>query len=293
MSSAGEPRNAVNTDPLPPHLLILAGRGAYPLELARSARLQGVKRLSAIAFRGETDRGLARLVDDLTWIHVGQMRAFLDAARASGAAHAVMAGQITPTRLYNLRPDREAFALLAGLKLRNAHTLFGAIGDRLADAGLLLLPAHRFMEHSMPPAGLLTRRAPDPRERDDIVFGRRVARATSGLDIGQTVVVKEGTVLAVEAFEGTDETILRGGRLGGPGAVVVKLAKAGHDMRFDIPIVGLRTIKRLRKARASALAMEAGRCIVLEREAVVEAADRAGLCLVVLEAATPEGETGS
>lgn len=274
---------------LPEHLLIIAGRGAYPLELASSARHQGVRRLSVIAFRGETDRAMARHADDVAWIYIGQLRAFLEAVKKTGAACAVMAGQIAPGNLFNLRPDREALALLASLKLRNAETIFGAIGGELGKIGVQLLPASRFMERAMPETGLLTRRAPDAREQADIAFGRRISDATSALDIGQTVVVKEGTVLAVEAFEGTDEAIRRAGRLGGPGAVVVKAAKRGHDMRFDIPVIGRRTIKSLRKARASALAIEAGRSILLEREAVLEEANRAGLCIVVFEGGAAAG----
>ena len=142
---------------------------------------------------------------------------------------------------------------------------------------ITLLPAYRFMETEMPAVGLLSQRAPDEREQADIVLGARVAKTTSGLEIGQTVVVKEGTVLAVEGFEGTDETILRAGRLGGAGGVVVKVAKLGHDMRFDIPIIGTRTFKNLRKARISCLAVEAGRTILLEREKLVAEANRLGL----------------
>ena len=137
----------------------------------------------------------------------------------------------------------------------------------------------------MPGAGVLTRRAPTMQEEGDMALGFRVARTTSGLEIGQTVAVKEGTILAVEAFEGTDAAIRRAGRLGGAGAVVIKAAKRGHDMRFDIPVVGLRTIGTLRKARVSALALEAGRCIVLERERFIRAADAAGLAVIVRDAA--------
>lgn len=265
------------------HLLILAGRGAYPKLLAESARAQGVRRLSVIAFRGETDPEVARLADDAHWIHVGQFGAFMDAVRTTGAHDAVMAGQITPTSLFRVRMDRAMFELLAGLKARNAHTIFGAVGDRLTAAGVTLRPAHLFMEKAMPAPGLLARRPPDERERSDIEIGRRVARATSAHEVGQTVVVKEGTILAVEAFEGTDAAIRRGADLGGPGIVVVKTAKIGHDMRFDIPVIGLHTLKILRKVRASALAVEAGRTILLERERIVEEADRMNLCLLAYE----------
>jgi DUF1009 family protein len=261
---------------------IIAGRGVYPLLLAESARQQGVRRLHAVAFRGETDRGIERRADQVAWIHLGQLGAMLDAIARSGVRDWVMAGQITPTHLFRVRPDGRLIQLLRRLRARNAETIFGAVSEELAAVGVCVLPASSFMEAHMPGAGLLTRRAPSEEEASDIRIGFGAALATSGLDIGQTVVVKQGTILAVEAFEGTDETILRAGRLGGEGSVVVKLAKRGHDMRFDIPVVGLHTLKVLRKARAGVLAFEAGRCIVLGREAVVEEADRRGLCLTAL-----------
>ncbi|MCA1809700.1 MAG: LpxI family protein [Lentisphaerae bacterium] len=155
----------------------------------------------------------------------------------------------------------------------------------MQSAGVELLPACLFMEQAMPAAGLLAQRAPDERERRDIALGLRVAKATSGLDIGQTVVIKDGVVLAVEAFEGTDETMRRAGRLGGPGMVVVKAAKQGHDMRFDIPVVGMKTMQVLRKARAGVLAVEAGRTILLERDKLAAEADRIKLAFLAVDGA--------
>ena len=174
------------------------------------------------------------------------------------------------------------------MKTKNAHTIFGDIGDELRAIGAELLPASCFMETEMPEAGTLGRRAPDAREQADIQLGAKAAKITSGLEIGQTVVVKDGTILAVEGFEGTDETILRAGRLGGAGGVVVKVAKLGHDMRFDIPIIGLRTFKMLKKAKISCLAVEAKRTILLEREKLVAEADRLGLAFVAFDAAKTE-----
>jgi DUF1009 family protein len=278
--------SSVRTDALG----IIAGKGAYPLELARSARRQGMKRLVAVAFRKETDPAVARYVDEVTWLKVGQLRALLDALADSGVRQAVMAGQITPTSLFRVRPDRAMLDLLAGLEQRNAHSIFGAIGVALLGQGVELKPASLFMEDCMPAAGVLTARAPDERERADIELGRRVARGTSGLEVGQTVVVKEGTVVAVEAFEGTDATLRRAGRLAGRGTVAVKTAKRGHDMRFDIPVVGVKTIRVLRRARASALAVEAGRCIVLDRPGVVALADAAGLAVAAFAPDPEEDE---
>ena len=274
--------------PMPETLGVIAGLGSYPWQLARSAHAQGVKRVVAFAFKGETERVIAKYADEVVWMHLGSLQALLDAVQAKGVTKLVMAGQIKPTRLFSLRLDAKALAVLRTLKVRNAHTIFGAIGDELRAIGAELLPAYCFMETEMPAAGTLGRRAPDERERADIQLGAKVAKITSGLEIGQTVVVKEGTVLAVEGFEGTDETILRAGRLGGPGAVVVKVAKLGHDMRFDIPIVGLRTFKMLKKAKISCLAVEAKRTILLEREKLAAEADRLGIAFAAFDAAATE-----
>ncbi len=272
-------------------LVLIAGKGDYPLLLARSARRQGVTRIVAIAFRHETSREIERCADDVRWIYLGQLQAVYDSFTATGIRHAVMAGQITPTHLFSLRFDRAALNLLGRLKERNAHSIFGAFCDELNRQGVELLPAHLFMESAMPVAGMIAGRNLTESEWTDIALGLRVAKTTSGIEIGQTVVLKQGTILAVEAFEGTDEAILRGGRLGGPGAVVVKVAKRGHDMRFDIPVIGLRTLKALRKARAAVLAVEARRTILLEQEALAREAVRHNLAIVAVETEDSEAES--
>ncbi len=265
----------------PDILALIAGRGDYPLLLARSARSQGVRRIVAVAFRGETGREIESVADEVTWCGSCALTAMLDALAQSGAKQAVMAGQINPRNLFRVRMDKAFLKLLKGLPVKNAHTIFGAIIAEIEQIGIELLPACEFMQ--MPVAGLLTTRTPDAREQNDIRIGRQVVKDTSHLDIGQTVVVKDGMILAVEAFEGTDRAIRRGGKLGGKGAVVVKVPKAGHDMRFDIPVIGLRTLQSLKKAKASCLALEAGGAILLDKEAVVARADALGLAITVLE----------
>lgn len=267
---------------IPDAIGIIAGRGAYPLELAESARRAGVRRIFALAFRGETERRLAGLVDEMRWVHVGELGLFLRHFRESGVPCAVMAGQIAPKNLFLLRFDAELRALLARLPERNADTIFSAIGEELAKVGVTLRPASLFMEDRMPGPGLLTARAPDARERADFELAMRTARACAGLKIGQTVVVRNGTIIAVEAFEGTDKAIRRAGDLAKAGCVVAKVRQPGHDMRFDIPVVGLRTIESLRKAKCSALALEAGGCILLEKDAVIREANRIGLAIEAL-----------
>jgi UDP-2,3-diacylglucosamine hydrolase len=268
---------------IPETLGLIAGRGTYPWQLARSARAQGVKRVVAFAFRRETEWAIEQHADEVVWLHLGSLSALLDAVQSRGIAKIVMAGQIKPTRLFSLRLDAKALSILRTLKTKNAHTIFGAIADELKKIGAEMLPAYCFMETEMPAAGILGRRAPDEREQADIRLGARVAKVTSGIDIGQTVVVKDGTILAVEGFEGTDQTILRAGRLGGAGSVVVKVAKLGHDMRFDIPIIGERTFQMLRKAKVSCLAVEAKRTILLAREKLVAEADRRGIAFVAFD----------
>ena len=267
----------------PETLVLIAGRADYPLLLARAARARGVKKIIAVAFKGETSREIEPLADKVTWIHAGQLAPLLDALKSSGARHAVMAGQVSPKILFFFRMDKALFELLKSLPVKNAHTIFGGITREIEKAGLELLPASSFMQDYMPPAGCLTARTPNERELSDIEIGRRVIKDTSHLDIGQTVVVKEGMVLAIEAFEGTDKAIRRGGKLGGKGAVVVKVPKVGHDMRFDIPVVGTRTLQSLKKAKASCLAIEAGGAILLHKEALVARANVMGIAVTVLE----------
>ena len=274
---------------IPETLGVLAGGGSYPWQLARSAHAQGVKRVVAFAFKGDAERGIQKHADETVWLNLGQVEALKAAIRAAGVTKMVMAGRIRPTRLYNFRPDARALAILRSLKTKNAHTIFGALADELKTIGVEMLPAYCFMETEMPAAGPLSARAPTAQEQADIRLGAQVAKVTSGLEIGQTVVVKDGTILAVEGFEGTDETILRAGRLGGPGAVVVKVAKLGHDMRFDITIIGLRTFKSLKKARATCLAVEAKRTILLEREKLAAEADRLGIAFLAFAAAEEPG----
>lgn len=269
------------------HLLLIAGRGVYPIELARRAREAGVRKIDALCFKGETDRALSPHVDQMTWVNVGSLGAFLEAARTFSARDAVMVGQIRPTNLFRVRLDDPMRRLLASIPIRNAETLFGAAGAELGRLGITLRPASLFMEAAMPAAGQLSERAPTEQEARDLELGARVAKRVSGLDIGQTVVVKTGTLLAVEAFEGTDQAILRAARLGGPGAVVVKAAKRGHDMRFDIPVIGLHTFQTLRKARISALGVEAGRTILLQREELIQQARRLSIAFVALAMPDP------
>lgn len=268
-------------------LLIIAGSGTYPACIAAGARKAGVRRITVLAFRGMTARATVALADETGWFGIGEMRTAFAWAARQGVSCAIMAGQINPLALFQTRFDDLARSWLSGLPVKNAHTIFGKIAVEMEKIGVRLLPASCYMDDTIPGAGVLTRRAPDERETRDIAFGHRVARDICGLDIGQTLVVKDGMILAVEAFEGTNQAIRRGGKLGGKGAVVVKVAKEGHDMRFDIPVIGEATIATLRKAGVSALAFQAGRLVMLERPKVVAAANKLNIALIGLDSGLP------
>lgn len=266
--------------PTPDTLGIIAGNGVYPRLLAEAARRAGVKRIVAAAFHTETDDRLTGLVDDIEWIRVGQLGKLIAFFRQAGVAHAIMAGQIAPKNLFDLRPDWKMLLLLGRLKRRNAESIFAAIGDELARDGITLLSATSFLEDSLAPAGLIAGRKLTRREEDDVTFGFEIAHEVSRLDIGQTVIVKNGTVLAVEGFEGTNETIKRGGVLGGKNAIMVKVSKPNQDMRFDVPVIGVATIEVAAEAHLRVISVEAARTLFLEKDAVIASAERANISIV-------------
>jgi DUF1009 family protein len=259
---------------------LIAGNNAYPLILAREARAAGVRRIVAIAFTGETDPALAGLVDDIEWMRVGQLGRMIASLKTKGVREAVMAGQIHPGNLFNLRPDLKALMLLGKLRTRNAETIFGGIADELASAGVTLLPATVHMEKYLAATGVIAGPKLSRREEQDVRFGFDIAKQVSALDIGQTVLVKGGTVLAVEAFEGTNEAIKRGGALARKNAVMVKVSKPRQDLRFDVPVIGLQTLEAALEARVRVLAVEAGKTLLLDRDAMKDEAQRRGMTIV-------------
>ena len=257
--------------PLPPPLArlgLIAGSRALPLLFARQARALGVQRLVAVAFENETDPALAGLVDQIIWLRVGQLSKMIAAFTDQGVTQCVMLGQIAPKNLFDLRPDLRAMALLLKLREKNAHTIFGAIADELQRDGVELVEATPWLRPLMPGAGFHLGPKLSTGQQADVDFGHRMAKEISRLEIGQTVVVKNGTVLAVEGFEGTDRCLARGGELAGKegGAVAVKVAREKHDMRFDVPCIGPQTMETCATGRISVLALEAGKTLLLEQE---------------------------
>jgi len=264
---------------------LIAGNRSLPLEFARQARAAGVKRLVTVAFENETDPALAPLVDDIIWLKVGQLSKMISAFTDRGIRQCVMVGQIAPKNLFDFRPDLRAMGLWLRLPEKNAHTIFGAIAEELKKDGVELVDATPWLKPLMPDAGFHLGPALTEAQRADVQFGLRMAREVSRLEIGQTVIVKNGTVLAVEGLEGTDKCLARGGELAGKdgGAVAVKVAKAGHDMRFDIPCIGASTLEACAAAGISVLALEVGRTLLLERKACEVLAKKNRISLVTVE----------
>jgi UDP-2,3-diacylglucosamine hydrolase len=264
-----------------PHTLgIIAGNGVYPRLIADAARKAGVKKIVAAAFRDETDPVLEQKVDVLEWMRVGQLGRLLKFFRRQDIHHAIMAGQIAPKNLFDLRPDLKAMLLLRKLKQRNAESIFAAIADELAKIEVDLLPATTFLEDSIAKLGLVAGPKLSSREEYDIELGWNIAKEIARLDIGQTVIVKNGTIVAVEALEGTNEAIRRGGALAHEAAVMVKVAKPNQDMRFDVPIIGVETIRVATSAGLRVIAVEAGKTLFLQRDAMANLAGASGISIV-------------
>lgn len=266
---------------------VIAGNGVYPETFIAAARKAGVQKLALSAFENETKPELASIVDAIAWFRVGQLGKMIRFFKEQGVTQAVMVGQIAPRNLFELRPDFRTLIMMAKLKKRNAETLFGAIADELQKDGITLLSATTFLEDLMPAAGLVAGPKVKDRFWEDARYGLSIAKESSRLDIGQTVVVKKGTVLAVEAFEGTNEAIKRGGQLGRGGAVMAKVSKPNQDFRFDVPVVGPLTIQTAADAGVQVIAVEAGRTLLLAKPEVEQLCERLKVSLLAIDTETP------
>jgi DUF1009 family protein len=265
----------------PLHALgIIAGNGVYPRLLADGARRAGVEKIVAAAFTDETDPVLERHVNVLEWMRVGQLGRLLKFFRTQDIHHAIMAGQIAPKNLFDLRPDLKALMLLGKLKERNAESIFAAIADELVKIDIDLLPATTFLEDSLARQGLIAGPKLSPRQEHDVELGWNVAKEIARLDIGQTIIIKNGTIVAVEALEGTNQAIKRGGALAREGAVMVKVSKPNQDMRFDVPVIGVETVRIAVESGVRVIAVEAGKTLLLERDAVIALANGSDMSVV-------------
>jgi DUF1009 family protein len=260
---------------------LIAGSGAFPLLFAEEVRRLGYS-VVAVAHEGETSPALSEKVDRIFWIRVGQLGRLISLLKREGVTQAVMAGAIKKTRLFSdVRPDLRSIKLLARLAAGKDDFILRAVAGELEREGIRVEGATHFVPSLLAERGTLGRRSPTRRELEDLEFGLQVMREIGRADVGQCVVVRNKTVLAVEAIEGTDETIRRGGRFA-RGAVVVKASKPQQDLRFDLPAVGPRTIEAMREVEASCLGLEAGKTIILERSLTLSAADAAKVAVVGL-----------
>jgi UDP-2,3-diacylglucosamine hydrolase len=262
---------------------LIAGNGRFPFLVAAGARRAG-RRVVTVAIREETAPELAQEVDELHWVSLGQLGKCIDALRQGGATEAVMAGQVQHRRIFsNIVPDLKLLSLLARLAVKNTDSLIGAVADFLEKEGIRLLPSVIFLEDQLATAGPMTRRKASRSEMESVAYGVEIASALTRLDLGQTVVVKDRAAVALEAMEGTDEAIRRAGTIAGKGIVVVKLAKPKQDMRFDVPVVGSRTLETMAEAGATVLAVEAGKTLLFDKPELLADADRRGLVVVGVE----------
>jgi len=260
---------------------LIAGNGKFPIAFAKEAR---ARRLRVIAggIEGDTSYQLKFFVEKLKIFKVGELKNLFSYFKEHGVGKVIMAGQVNPNNLFDphLKLDHEFEALFKALKDRKADTIFAAVAAKLQQEGLELIDSTFLVEGHLAPKGTLTKRAPTVSELEDIRFGCDIAKAMGALDVGQTVVVKEKAILAIEAMEGTDQTIRRGGGIAQKGAVVVKMSKPNQDLRFDVPVIGPTTIKVMQKAKAVCLAIEAGKTLIIDRAQTVRLAEDAGICIV-------------
>lgn len=262
---------------------LIAGNGQFPVAFARAAKQKGMQ-VIAVAHEGETLPELAQWVDAIFWINVGQLGKLIKIFKEQGVTDVLMAGGIKKTRLFSGgMPDLRGMALLARVIHKKDDSILRAVAKDLESEGITVRESTLYLDSLLASPGTLTKRKPSKDEQLDIEFGWHMAKEIGRLDIGQTVVVKDQAVLAVEAIEGTDEAIRRGGLLCGQGAVVVKVCKPQQDLRFDLPAVGVQTISTMEQVKASCLAVEAGKTIMIERETIVREADRAGITIVALQ----------
>ncbi len=261
---------------------LIAGNGKFPLIFAQAARRAG-RYIVAIAIKEEAEKELADLVDKIYWISVGQLKTLIEILKKEQVKKAIMAGQIRHELLFSgIELDDEFKRLLLQLKDKKTDTILGAIAARIEQLGIEFIDSTTFIKDYLPEKGVLTKCKPATEQWEDIEFGWTIAKAIAGLDIGQSVVVKDKVVLSIEAIEGTDEAIRRGSLYCRGGAVVVKVSKPKQDMRFDIPSIGKKTVEILVKEKVAVLAFEAGKTLFLDRDCVVVEADKHGISIVAI-----------
>ncbi len=262
---------------------LIAGNRKFPLLLAASAKQNGCQ-VIAVAIKGDTSAKLQQIADKVYWLKLSEFEKMFEIFKNEEVEAVVMAGQISPRKLFSKETQNcpQLRQVLDALKDKKADTLFGAVAAKLEAAGLKLLASTTFIENYLPKKGTLTQQEPDFDTWEDVYFGLSLAKSVASLDIGQTVAVKSKAIVAVEAFEGTDNLIRRAGKIVPRGLVIVKVSKPKQDMRFDIPVVGLRTVQRLAGAGCKCLAFEAGKTLFIDQQPSVRLADRHGISIVAV-----------
>lgn len=260
---------------------LIAGNGKFPLLFARKAKSQNY-RVVAAGIKGDASFFLKFFVDQYAWFKVGDLKKLFTFFKESGVRQVIMAGQVNPNNLFeqDVAFDDEFRSLFEALKDRKADTIFTAVANRLRDQGLELVDSTFLLREYLAPKGTITNRGPTLQELDDIAFGTTIAKEMGSIDVGQTVVVKDKAIVAIEAMEGTDRTILRGGKIAQSNAVVVKMSKPNQDVRFDIPVIGSRTIKAMIKSRAKCLGIEADKTLIIDFDTCIKLANKADICIV-------------
>jgi DUF1009 family protein len=274
---------------------LIAGNGRFPFLVLEGARSQGIE-MAVIALKEEASPDLEQVAKRLHWVSLGELSKAIELMRREGVKRAVMAGQVKHNKIFSaIRPDWKLAKLLFSLPRKNTDSLIGAVAKVLEEEGIQLVDSTLFLKPLLPEAGVLTRRAPNEHEAADMEYGLVVARRLAGMDIGQTVVIADRACVAVEAMEGTDETIARAARFAdGKPLVVVKVSKPQQDMRFDVPVVGLPTVKSMGEAGATALAIDASRTLLFDRIRLIATADAAGIAIQafpVAQVAEPKGSS--
>jgi DUF1009 family protein len=262
---------------------LIAGNGQFPILFSRAAKAKGY-RVFAVAHKNETDLDLDDYVDTIEWIHIGQIKRIIKFFKRNGINQAVLVGGITKTKMFSdVRPDTKAISLIAGMRHTHDDGVLRGFVRVLEKEGIQIKPSTFLMPELLAKAGCWTKRKPSRSDENDIELGWKLAKEIGRLDIGQCVVIRGGSVLAVEAIDGTDATIRRGGRLGQGAAVVVKVCKPHQDTRFDIPAVGTQTIKTMHEAGVKVLGIEAGKAVVFDKKEMITLANEVGITIVALE----------
>ena len=261
---------------------LIAGNGKFPLLVAEGARRAGDS-LSVAAIHEETDPIIERLADRVEWVGIGQLGKMIRFFKDEGVEKAIMAGQVKHVQIFSRAvPDVRMLKVLLRLPRRNTDSLIGAIASELESEGIELVDSTCFLQDSLPKSGTITRRQPSRQEREDIEYGLEIAREIAQLDLGQTIVIRGKACVAIEAMEGTDETIRRAGKLVDGRLTVEKLAKPNQDMRFDVPVVGVPTIDAMVEAGATCLCVTAGKTLMFDREEMIRAADKSRITIVAV-----------